>query len=161
MRNNPALLSAVTCVLAVAGLTAVQAETSPFAGLIGSWRGSGEIRLDDGKSEKLKCQAYYTQRDSAQNLGLAIRCASASYTIELRSQLTAQGSSIRGNWEERTFNAAGSVTGEAKGTSITLNIVGGGFSGSMAVSTTGTSQSVTVATSGNALKGVSIQLTKS
>lgn len=161
MRNNAALLGVVVGACVVAGSHAARAETSPFTGLVGSWRGNGEIRLDDGKSEKLRCQAYYTQRDSAQNLGLAIRCASASYTIELRSQLTAQGSSIRGSWEERTFNAAGSVTGEAKGSSITLNIVGGGFSGSMAVSTTGSSQSVTVATSGSALKGVSIQLTKS
>lgn len=155
------VLGAIAAIGAISiSAMAARAESNPFSGLIGAWRGAGEIRLDDGKSEKLRCNAYYTQRDSAQNLGLAIRCASASYTIELRSQLTASGNSIRGNWEERTFNAAGTVSGVANGSSISLKIDGGGFSGSMAVSTSGSSQSVTVGTQGSALKGVSIQLTK-
>ena len=160
MRSSAALVLSGSILAGIFTGSTAQAEPSPFAGLIGSWRGGGEIRLDDGKSEKLRCNAYYTQRDTAQNLGLAIKCASTSYTIELRSQLTATGNTIKGSWEERTFNASGAVTGHANGSSINLKIDGGGFSGSMAVSTNGTSQSVTVGTSGSALKGVTIQLTK-
>lgn len=147
--------------LAVIGAVPGVAESGPFSGLFGAWRGGGEIVLDSGQSERLRCQAYYTQRESAQTLGLAIRCASPSYTIELRSQLTAAGKSISGNWEERTFNATGNVTGEANGSSLKLTITGGGFNGRMSVQTSGASQSVVVDTTGNALKGVTIQLTKS
>jgi hypothetical protein len=146
--------------LAVTGSVPVLAESGPFSGLIGAWRGGGELVLQSGQSERLRCQAYYTQRETAQTLGLAIRCASPSYTIELRSQLTASGKSISGNWEERTFNAAGNVTGEANGSSLKLTITGGGFNGRMSVLTSGASQSVVVDTTGNALKVVTIQLTK-
>jgi len=51
-------------VAAVTGLAmlvaGVDAEAAgPFADLNGSWSGSGRIRLEDGKTEGLKCKAYY------------------------------------------------------------------------------------------------------
>ena len=90
-------------------------------------------------------------------MGLAIRCASASAKIDLRSLLAYEGGRVSGNWEERTFNASGEVTGRASSGSMTLNI-GGGISGSMSVSLSGSSQSVSIRTSGSGLKGVSISL---
>ena len=128
-----------------------------FAVLNGSWSGSGSIRLDDGRSEALKCRAYYSPKGD-ENLGLALRCASSSNKIELRAQLTATGNRVAGPWEERTFNAAGTVAGHASGNNIKLAINGGGFSGSMAVTTDGRSQVISVATQGVALKGVSVNL---
>ena len=50
------------------------ADPSPFDTLLGSWGGTGEIRLDKGRKERLKCNAYYTGGGS--DLGLAIRCQS-------------------------------------------------------------------------------------
>ena len=131
----------------------------PFAGLNGTWRGSGQIRLAGGSSEALKCVAYYTPKDST-SVGLAIRCASASNKIELRANLVAQGGRISGSWEERTFNAAGEVSGQSSGNRLSLSIVGGGFSGSMSVSTSGGSQTVSITTEGIGLKGVNISLSK-
>jgi hypothetical protein len=128
-----------------------------FAFLSGSWSGSGSIRLDDGRSEALKCRAYYSPKGD-ETLGLALRCASSSNKIELRAQLTATGSRVAGHWEERTFNASGTVAGHASGNNIKLAINGGGFSGSMAVTTDGKSQVISVATQGVALKGVSVNL---
>ena len=128
-----------------------------FAFLSGSWSGSGSIRLDDGRSEALKCKAYYSPKGD-ETLGLALRCASSSNKIELRAQLTASGNRVAGHWEERTFNASGTVAGHASGANMKLSINGGGFSGSMAVSTDGRSQVISVATQGVALKGVSVNL---
>jgi len=128
-----------------------------FALLSGSWSGSGSIRLDDGRSEALKCKAYYNPKGE-ENLGLALRCASSSNKIELRAQLTASGGRVVGHWEERTFNAVGTVAGHAQGNNIKLSINGGGFSGSMAVTTEGHTQTISVATQGVALKGVTVQL---
>jgi hypothetical protein len=128
-----------------------------FAFLSGSWSGSGSIRLDDGRSEALKCKAYYSPKGDA-TLGLALRCASSSNKIELRAQLTASGNRVAGHWEERTFNASGTVAGHAAGTTMKLSINGGGFSGSMAVSTNGRSQVISVTAQGVALKGVSVNL---
>lgn len=133
----------------------------PFSGLIGSWRGSAQVKLQSGNSETLKCSAYYTPKGTGDELGLAIRCASASSKIELRAQLTATAGKVSGRWEERTYNAAGDVTGQAQDGRLSLSIDGGAFKGSMAVRTTGGSQTVLIKTEGIALQGVNINLSRS
>ena len=134
------------------------APAGPFDGLTGSWTGSGKVRLEDGKTEGLKCKAYYTPKSGGAALGLALRCASASNKIELRASLSSAGGRVSGDWEERSFNASGTVSGQASGDSIRLSINGGGFSGSMVVKTSGASQSISVAAQGSALRGVNITL---
>jgi hypothetical protein len=156
---RPVLLGGLALGLAAGSLllTPAASAAGAFQSLNGSWTGSGSIRLDDGRSEALKCRAYYSPKGE-NHLGLALRCASSSNKIELRAQLTASGSRIAGHWEERTFNASGTVAGHASGNNMKLAIVGGGFSGSMAVTTDGRSQVISVATQGVALKGVSVNL---
>ncbi|HXG79997.1 MAG TPA: hypothetical protein VNJ31_11765, partial [Methyloceanibacter sp.] len=130
----------------------------PFDVLLGSWRGSGQIRLTDGRTERLKCNAYYTGGGS--QLGMAIRCQSESSNVEIRSKLSQSGSRITGTWEERTFNAAGTASGQASGNKMTLQI-SGGVSGTMRVSYSGSRQSVAISTQGIALQSVTIDLTRS
>jgi len=142
--------------LLVAGVGAEAA--SPFADLTGSWSGSGRIKLEDGKTESLKCKAYYLPKGGGAELGLALRCASASNKIELRANLTSSGNRVSGSWEERAFNAAGTVSGSASDNRLNLSINGGGFTGSMAVTTTGKSQVIAVSTQGIALRGVNVNL---
>lgn len=150
---------AAASLLALAAMALPAAAAGPFATYNGSWSGSGQIRLDNGKTESLKCKAYYTPKDDGDAIGLALRCASASNKIELRAQLEADGGRVSGSWEERTFNASGSVTGEASSTHIKLAINGGGFTGSMSVTTSGASQSISVVTQGGmALRGINISM---
>jgi hypothetical protein len=153
-RRSTAAVMGLALLVAGAGAEAA----SPFADLEGSWSGSGRIRLDDGKTEGLKCKAYYLPKDGGAELGLALRCASASNKIELRANLAASGNRVSGSWEERTFNASGSVTGHASDSRISLSIAGGGFNGSMAVTTTGRNQVISVSTQGIALRGVNVNL---
>ncbi len=148
---------AICLSLAVAVGSAV-ATAGVFDGLAGSWTGAGQITLDGGVKESLKCKAYYT--DKSERLGIALRCASASYKIDLRANLASSGSSLSGDWEERQFNAAGKVSGEMSGNRLNLAINGGGVSGSLAVTTNGASQTVSLATEGSTLKGVSIGLSR-
>jgi hypothetical protein len=149
-----------TLVLAVLLLPigASRADSSPFDSLLGSWGGTGEIKLDKGRRERIKCNAYYTGGGS--QLGLAIRCNSDSYKIEVRSKLSYSGGRLSGNWEERTFNASGSASGTATSSRITLSIRGG-VSGTMVVSYTKSRQTVSISTQGIALQGVSITLGRS
>jgi hypothetical protein len=144
--------------LALAMVGAAAQAASPFADLNGSWSGGGSIKLDDGKSEALKCKAYYLPKGGGAELGLALRCASASNKIELRANLTSAGNRLSGSWEERTFNASGNVTGSASDNRINLSINGGGFNGSMAVTTSGRKQMISVLTQGIALRGVNVNL---
>jgi hypothetical protein len=154
MRLIPALAAA----LLLAPVIPVEAGPSPFDTLLGSWRGSGQIELDKGRKERLKCNAYYTGGGS--QLGMAIRCQSESSNVEIRSKLSETGGRITGTWEERTFNASGNASGQVTGGRISLS-VSGGVTGTMLVSYTSSRQSVAITTQGIALKSVNIDLTRS
>ena len=79
--------------------------------------------------------------------------------IEFRSKLSQSGGHINGTWEERTYNAEGTASGQAASGNINLAI-SGGVTGSMLVSFGASRQSVSISTQGIALKGVSIDLTR-
>ncbi len=147
--------------LGTAGIAAlpVRAAPSPFIELAGTWSGNGQIRLQSGQKEQLSCRAFYTPKSGGADMGMALRCASASYKIELRSDLRYQGGAVTGSWEERTFNAAGNVSGRATGGQIHLTF-SGNVTGSMSVTYSGATQTVTIVTSGSELSGVSLNLAR-
>jgi hypothetical protein len=149
------------CALAAAMLlqTAAGFADTLFDSLRGSWSGSGQIRYEDGTAEGIRCTAYYTGEGA--QLRLAIRCESGSNKVEIRGQLTAQGETLSGTWEERTFNAAGDAKGRVAADKMSLSVVGGGFKGAMSVSAAGGKQSVNIYTEGIKMKSVSITLGKS
>src|SRR5262245_66249186 len=103
-------LGVVAMAMAVGLLSGVPTPRAAgaFAFFSGSWSGSGSIRLDDGRSEGLKCRAYYSPKGD-QGSGLALRWASSSHKIELAAPMTARGGRGGGHWGERQINAA--VTG--------------------------------------------------
>jgi hypothetical protein len=133
---------------------------SPFSTLAGSWSGHGKIRLEGGKSESIRCRAYYTTSDGGSGLGMAIRCASASNKIEMRANLNYSNGAITGSWEERTYNAAGDVKGQATASKLTLRIAGGGLNGSMSVRLGGASQTVSISTTGSTFQGLDLSLSR-
>jgi hypothetical protein len=158
-----ASLVVAAALLATAGAAVAQkpaASATPFAELNGTWSGAGQIRLEGGKSERVTCKANYTPKDAGANLNIALKCASTSYSIDLKSDLESSNGRVTGTWEEKTFAAAGNVTGRATTGNVSVAISGGGLSGSMSVSFGGTNQQVSITTAGTALKGVSISLTK-
>ena len=100
------------------------AQAATVGALGGSWRGGGRLNLKGGKSERLRCRAYYTPRNQGAKLGMAIRCASPSYKIEIRSKLDINGKRVNGSWEERNFNATGSLSGTSRPGRLALSING-------------------------------------
>ncbi len=135
------------------------AYADAFGNLLGSWAGSGQIRYRDGKSDDIRCTAYYT--GSGDKLKLAIRCRGGNAEVEIRGELTAQGEKLAGTWEERTFNATGEASGRLAADKMTLTVTGGGFSGAMTVTTTGAKQVVTITAEGIELRSVNVTLAKS
>ena len=131
---------------------------SPLDPLIGAWAGSGSFKLQDGKTVRIKCNAYYT--GGGAQLGMVVRCSGGeSDKIEIRSKLSYSNGRLNGNWEERTYNAEGAVAGEAQNDHIMLRITGG-VAGSMKVNFTPSQQSVTISTQGIPLKSVNVSMTK-
>ena len=133
---------------------------SPFPTLLGTWSGSGSVRLSNGKKERLRCKAYYTKKSGGSALGMAIRCANQSNKFTLRVKLKYSGGAVSGSWTETNFNASGGLSGKASSKRISL-AVNGGISGSLSVSINGRSQNVSMSASGDsAFVGVNIKLRK-
>jgi hypothetical protein len=131
---------------------------SSVSTLVGSWSGSGRISYTDGSSEGIRCTAYHS--GGGNDLRMAIQCRSDKNPIHMRSTLRISGSRASGTWEERTFNASGTASGSVGASSISLNISGGGFTGSMAVSFSKSSHSVNISTQGIAMSRASISFSR-
>ncbi|MDZ4791071.1 MAG: hypothetical protein SGJ17_07675 [Hyphomicrobiales bacterium] len=129
-----------------------------FKQLNGSWRGSGAVRLQGG-NERISCRGYYNVKSGGSGLSIAIRCAAPSYRIEMRSNVTDSGGRLSGNWEERTFNAEGALSGSVTGSSVNLSI-SGVITGSMSISVNGSSHQVNLSASGPRFKGMSLSMSR-
>lgn len=158
--RRPMLTAAGVALAAAAMLAGPAAEAaSPFATLQGSWSGGGSIQFEGGQSERLRCTAYYTSSNGGNQLGLAIRCASPSNKIEIRGRLDYSGGRVTGVWEERTFNASGTASGQASDSRVSLRLAGA-IPGAMNVAVSKGRQSVAISTQGSTLKAVRIGLSR-
>jgi hypothetical protein len=142
---------------AVISFTAPAQAASPFAKLAGSWSGTGSVLFEGGQSERLRCTARYSSSNGNTRLGIAIRCASTSSSIDLSGSLTDRAGRVSGSWVERSFNAEGTAFGRATASSIILRL-GGSVTGAMSVSVSGSRQSVSVSTQGIPLRSIRMAL---
>lgn len=133
-------------------------EAPVIATLAGSWGGSGRISYTDGSSESIRCNAYYT--GGGNTLNMAIQCKSNSNAIHVRSKLRIDGARASGEWEERTFNANGTASGRVDGSSMSLSLGGGGFTGTMSVSFGKSSHSVSISTQGIAMSKATMSFSR-
>ena len=151
------------CMMALGAPTSVFAQRAdaPFATLTGAWSGGGQVRLEGGRTERISCRAYYTPRNAGNGVGISLRCASASFSINLRSTVSSSNGRVTGEWEETNFGASGNVVGRASPGNLAVAISGGGLNGSMSVSFGGSRQQVSINTTGSAaLRGVSVSLSR-
>ena len=150
----------VSAVVASCGwLSAAAHSASLFSALDGAWSGDGLVRLDEGKKERIKCKGYYNAKQGGAELGIAIECANAAVRINMRAALADAGGKVSGTWEEREFNQSGNVTGSASADKLVL-VFAGGITGNMSIAANGSSQTVSITTSGPGFQGVELTLLK-
>lgn len=158
---TPAIAALVVFMGSVTAPPAALADASTlFKQLAGSWRGEGDLVLEDGTRERLSCTGYYVLKSEGRGLSIASLCNSPTQKYEFRSLVSESGSSISGQWEERTYHATGQVSGSATGTAINLSF-SGTIEGTISISLTGKTHSVNVSAAGAGLKGLSISLARS
>jgi hypothetical protein len=158
---TPAIAALVVLMESVMAPSAALADSSAlFKQLAGSWRGEGNLELEDGTRERLSCTGYYVLKSEGHGLSIASLCNSPKQKFEFRSLVSESASGISGQWEERTYHATGQVSGSATGTSISLAF-SGTIEGTVSISLTGKTHSVNVSAAGSGIKGVSISLTRS
>ena len=143
---SPPMLKGVhfAAILLVA-LVAWPAESkskNPFDQLKGYWSGGGTITPIAGKPEKVSCRVTYSVEGS--NISQNIRCAGTDYKFTTGAKLTYTSGRITGSWSEQNYDAAGSVTGTATGSSVNANISGQKFTGRMSISIKGSSHHISI-----------------
>ena len=133
---------------------------APFQKLAGHWSGNGKIELSNGTEEPIRCRAAYDVLEQQNNLQLNIRCASQSYSFDLRASATYAAGAITGTWSEATRNAAGTISGKADGDRFQVVARGPSFTASLTLVTRGNRQSVTIQShdAQTMVKGASISL---
>ena len=152
---------AALVILAGSSVQAQRGGSGPFAGLQGSWSGTGRIMLQNGGEERIRCRATYAVGENGATLRQNLRCASDSYTFDLSSNVVAQGSQITGTWTETTRGASGTVTGRASGAGdLQVRVDSPGFAANLSMSTRGNRQAVSISSSGTTFSGVAITLSR-
>jgi hypothetical protein len=125
------------------------AQSPPFAGLAGSWTGSGSISLSDGSRERLRCRATYQVSDGDARLQQSLRCASDSYQFNLSSDIVGAHGAISGTWSETSRGISGSLSGRASSGTISAVVDAPGFSANISVTTRGNHQSFSILSQGD------------
>ncbi len=162
LTNNAKFLT-VAAAAALLGLAAlpgtVQAFSSPFTAMSGSWSGSGTITTSSGTKERIRCRAKYDVDGGGSTLDLTLRCASDSYNFELQSNVAHNNGAVSGNWSENTRHVGGSIEGNARGNAIHVR-VSGVISATLGVSTNGNQQSISIQAPGTELQSVAISMSR-
>jgi hypothetical protein len=151
---------AAAALLGAAALSSpVQALSSPFTAMSGSWSGTGTITTSNGNKERIRCRAKYDVDGAGSSLDLTLRCASDSYNFELQSNATHNNGAVSGAWSENTRHVGGNIDGSAHGNAISLR-VSGVISATLGVSTNANQQSISIQAPGTELQSVAISMSR-
>lgn len=131
---------------------------TPFGDVAGSWSGSGTVRLENGSTERLRCQAVYQLVPSGGTLRQNLRCSSDGYNVDLRTTVIAQGASLSGTWVEITKKVEGRISGQIARGQIQAVAQGSGLTATLAVTTRGNQQTLSIKSRGNDKTDISIVL---
>lgn len=164
--TSPRLATACTALIGAAAFVIAfsvsmhpgYAQQGPFAELSGSWVGGGNITLQGGSHEPIRCRASYDTQSSGNDLKLSLRCASDSYNVDFQGNARNNGGSLSGSWFEATNHVAGQFTGSVRGNRIDARIEGQSFAAFLDVTTHGNRQSVSLRSPGSRVSNVSIAL---
>ncbi|MFB9264532.1 hypothetical protein ACFFWD_15355 [Bradyrhizobium erythrophlei] len=149
--------AAVAFFMAALATTAGHAQSSPFAGMAGSWSGGGTVTLDDGSSERIRCRATY--QVSGPTMKMSLTCASDAYKFNLQAAVKAEGSAITGEWSETSRNVSGDLQGRGGGGNFQVLASAPGFNANIAMHTSGNKQSVSIRADSQ-FRGANIALSK-
>jgi hypothetical protein len=152
------IVAAVLVIVLSMSVRPGHAQQGPFAELSGSWVGGGNITLQGGSHESIRCRASYDAQSSGNDLKLSLRCASDSYNVDFQGSARNNGGSLSGSWFEATNHVAGQFFGSVRGNRIDARIEGQSFAAFLDVSTHGNRQSVSLRSPGSRVTNVSIAL---
>jgi hypothetical protein len=151
--------AALTLLALCASGSASYAQSGPFTGLAGSWSGGGNVSLDDGSSERIRCRATYAVGAGGNGLNLSLTCASDSYKFNFTSNVLAQGGVLSGTWSESSRGVSGNLEGRGINGNFQVIASAPGFDANISLTTRGNKQSVVIRANSQ-FRGATIALTR-
>jgi len=135
-------------------------EGGTLSQFAGDWSGEGTVKMAAG-NERIRCKVHYDVASDGTSLDQTLRCASASYKLEVRSKVAATGTRLAGKWNEITRDTIGNISGTITGTGIRAMIDGIGFTAELVMSIQANRQSITINPTGATdISQVAITLTR-
>jgi hypothetical protein len=138
--------AAVFALWGCAGVSPALAKSGPFEGFGGRWSGTGTLRPQGGKPERVRCDATYRPRgSSAHQVDLNLRCTSDSYKFNLSGNFNAdRRNQVTGRWTEHTRSIGGTVVGQARGYRLQIHIESSAFAATLNMVTRNRRQTVNI-----------------
>jgi hypothetical protein len=152
-------VAALGALVTMAAPAASARDEDGFGYLAGTWTGEGTVKAN-GKSERIRCRVTYAVSGDKAGLNQTLVCASASYKFDVFSNVMDKGGQLSGQWQEKTRNIVGNVSGTARGNVINTTVNGGGFSAALSVSTNGNRQNVVIRPANYEVTEVAMALTR-
>ena len=139
--------------------SASHAQSGPFAGMAGNWSGGGNVTLDDGSTERIRCRASYAVGNGGSGLNQTLTCASDSYKFDLRGNVIAERGALSGTWSETGRGVNGSLEGRGAAGNFQVVASSAGFTANISLATHGNRQSVTISAQ-DGFRGASMALSR-
>ena len=140
-------------------LMPTMASAGAFDEFSGTWRGTGQFTLKNGRTETISCKIKSTVQVNGTRVYQKVKCKSASRKIKVRISLVANRNTIGGSWSA-SGAVEGYVQGYANGRSMNLQLSGRRISADMRLYTYGCSQKMTVTGKIGKVRHISVQMTK-
>jgi len=156
---------ALALVLAALALSAGPPSASaqragPFSGFAGSFHGGGDVVSRDGHRERISCRATGAVGGGGRTLSQNIVCSSDSYRFDIRGQVAAEGSNVRGDWQETSRGVSGGISGRISDGRFAGAINAGGFNASFSLRASGRKMYFGLRPSGSDVASVSVALSR-
>jgi hypothetical protein len=151
---------ALVATVALSSAAAAQDGGSPLTLMSGAWNGGGTITLSDGNRERIRCRSSYRPDSSGATMSLSLSCASDSYKFDLSGNVQYSNGQISGDWSEASRNAAGRLSGTARGGQIEARVEGQTFAAFINLNTRGNQQNVSIRAPGSSMQEVAISMSR-
>ena len=154
------LMGAGFALALTASAAIAQSADAPFENMAGSWSGNGSVLLGNGSRERIRCRVSYKVAENGLSVNQNLRCASDSYTFDLKSDIQYSGGNITGRWNETSRNKWGTINGRVSGNQIEALAETSGFSAFLTLSTRGNRQQVRIKSESTEITEVTITLSR-
>jgi hypothetical protein len=132
-------LVASAAIISSSAQAACEAEAQTLIdNLKGAWRGAGTVQPIGGAKERISCRVDY--KTSGPKIVQSISCAGTDYKIDAGADVSCNGTSVSGQWNEQIANNTGRIKGSIQGKNLRLEVDGPNFKGRFAVKFTGASR---------------------